>query len=148
GLEYMSLDDLYNKLKCLEIDTKGYSVPAFALANTAFFSLILGRQQDLTRSLQNASNVRKTGHFAREYRSQVSQESTNYKNYKKKEAAKKASESSALQLQENTTEPGVLGNYGFVAKKGTKSTVPADDAVPADVVPASAFISAEPTISV
>nr|GFD22131.1 hypothetical protein [Tanacetum cinerariifolium] len=50
------------------------------------------------------------------------------------------------QLQENTTEPGVLGNYGFVAEKGTNSTVPADDAVLADAVPASAFISAEPTI--
>nr|GFD19910.1 hypothetical protein [Tanacetum cinerariifolium] len=45
------------------------------------------------------------------------------------------------QIQENTTEPGVLGNYGFVAEKGTNSTVPADD-----VVPASAFISAKPTI--
>nr|GFA92804.1 ribonuclease H-like domain-containing protein [Tanacetum cinerariifolium] len=38
GLEYMSLDDLYNKLKCLEINTKGYSVPASALANAAFVS--------------------------------------------------------------------------------------------------------------
>nr|GFD63192.1 hypothetical protein [Tanacetum cinerariifolium] len=45
------------------------------------------------------------------------------------------------QLQENTTEPGVLGNYGFVAEKGTNSAVPADDAVPA-----GAFISVEPTI--
>nr|GFB84635.1 hypothetical protein [Tanacetum cinerariifolium] len=42
--------------------------------------------------------------------------------------------------QENTTEPGVLGNYGFVAEKGTNSTVPTDD------VPASAFIFAKPTI--
>nr|GEV92267.1 hypothetical protein [Tanacetum cinerariifolium] len=38
GLEYMSLDDLYNKLKCLEIDTKGYSVPPSAFANAAFVS--------------------------------------------------------------------------------------------------------------
>nr|GFD46477.1 hypothetical protein [Tanacetum cinerariifolium] len=45
------------------------------------------------------------------------------------------------QLQENTTKPGVLGNYGFVAEKGTNSTVPADDAIPA-----GAFIFAEPTI--
>nr|GFC84447.1 hypothetical protein [Tanacetum cinerariifolium] len=45
------------------------------------------------------------------------------------------------QIQENTTEPGVLGNYRFVAKKGTNSTVLADDAVLG-----SAFISAEPTI--
>nr|GFC85554.1 hypothetical protein [Tanacetum cinerariifolium] len=52
-----------------------------------------------------------------------------------------------MQLQENTTKPGVLGNYGFVVEKGTNSTIPADDVVPADAVPASAFISAEPTIS-
>nr|GEZ18294.1 hypothetical protein [Tanacetum cinerariifolium] len=38
------------------------------------------------------------------------------------------------------------GNYGFVAEKGTNSTVPAGDAVPTDAVPANAFISAEPTI--
>nr|GEW58840.1 ribonuclease H-like domain, reverse transcriptase, RNA-dependent DNA polymerase [Tanacetum cinerariifolium] len=50
------------------------------------------------------------------------------------------------QIQENTTEPGVLGNYGFVAEKGTNFVVPADDVVPADAVPASAFIFAEPTI--
>nr|GFA08002.1 hypothetical protein [Tanacetum cinerariifolium] len=37
-------------------------------------------------------------------------------------------------------------NYGFVAKKGTNSTVPADDVVPTDAIPASAFISTEPTI--
>nr|GFD42154.1 hypothetical protein [Tanacetum cinerariifolium] len=34
----------------------------------------------------------------------------------------------------------------FVAEKGTNSTIPTDNAVPADVVPASAFISAKPTI--
>nr|GEX36184.1 hypothetical protein [Tanacetum cinerariifolium] len=111
------------------------------------------------KKLAKCFKCKKTGHFAREYRSQVSQESTNYKNYKKKEAAKEASESLALvvidgnqgvnwdkQIQENTTEPGVLGNYGFIAEKGTNSTVPADDVVPTDVVPASAFIFAEPTI--
>nr|GFA54439.1 putative reverse transcriptase domain-containing protein [Tanacetum cinerariifolium] len=46
-------------------------------------------------------------------------------------------------LQENINEPGVLGNYRFVAEKGTNSTVPADDAVSA-----SAFISAEHIIPV
>nr|GFB42016.1 hypothetical protein [Tanacetum cinerariifolium] len=111
------------------------------------------------KKLAKCFKCKKMGHFAREYRSQVSQESTNYKNYKKKEAAKEAAKSSVLvvidgsqgvnwdkQIQENTTEPGVLGNYGFVAEKGTNSTVPADDAVTTDAVPASAFISAEPTI--
>nr|GEY43770.1 putative ribonuclease H-like domain-containing protein [Tanacetum cinerariifolium] len=219
GLEYMSLDDLYNKLKCLEIDTKGYSVPASALANAAFvsslslstsrsklfyqetngggssakhsaskgssstkssaiddviYSLIADYEEDQHLAVKYLDQVNKEAFdeyeikhqmamiaikARKEYRSQVSQESTNYKNYKKKEAAKEASESSALvvidgsqgvnwdkQLQENTTEPGVVGNYGFVAEKGTNSTVPTNDDVPTDVVPASAFISTELTI--
>nr|GEZ08006.1 hypothetical protein [Tanacetum cinerariifolium] len=85
GLEYMSIDDLYNKLKCLDIDTKGYSVPPSAHANAVFVS-------------SSSSSLS---------RSKLSYQETN---------------------------------------GGTNSTVPADDAVPADDVPASAFISAEPTI--
>nr|GEU77608.1 hypothetical protein [Tanacetum cinerariifolium] len=36
GLEYISFDDLYNKLKFLEIDTKGYSLSSSTLSNAAF----------------------------------------------------------------------------------------------------------------
>nr|GEU48325.1 ribonuclease H-like domain-containing protein [Tanacetum cinerariifolium] len=38
GLEYISFDDLYNKLKFLEIDTKGYSSSSSTLSNAAFVS--------------------------------------------------------------------------------------------------------------
>nr|GEW79964.1 putative ribonuclease H-like domain-containing protein [Tanacetum cinerariifolium] len=38
GLEYISFDDLYNKLKFLEIDTKGYSSSFSTLSNAAFVS--------------------------------------------------------------------------------------------------------------
>nr|GEX43446.1 hypothetical protein [Tanacetum cinerariifolium] len=46
------------------------------------------------------------------------------------------------------TKPGTRmeRNYGFLAEKRTNSTIPADDVVPTDVVPASAFIFTEPTI--
>nr|GEX83785.1 hypothetical protein [Tanacetum cinerariifolium] len=37
-LEYISFDDLYNKLKFLEIDTKGYSSSSSTLSNAAFVS--------------------------------------------------------------------------------------------------------------
>nr|GEV09896.1 ribonuclease H-like domain-containing protein [Tanacetum cinerariifolium] len=38
GLEYISFDDLYNKMKFLEIDTKGYSSSSSTLLNAAFVS--------------------------------------------------------------------------------------------------------------
>nr|GEW36273.1 ribonuclease H-like domain-containing protein [Tanacetum cinerariifolium] len=38
GLEYISFDNLYNKLKFLEIDTKGYSLSSSTLSNAAFVS--------------------------------------------------------------------------------------------------------------
>nr|GEY90875.1 hypothetical protein [Tanacetum cinerariifolium] len=38
GLEYISFDDLYNKLKFLEIDTKWYSSSSSTLSNAAFVS--------------------------------------------------------------------------------------------------------------
>nr|GEV40778.1 reverse transcriptase domain-containing protein [Tanacetum cinerariifolium] len=38
GLEYISFDDLYNKLKFLEINTKGYSSSSPTLSNAAFVS--------------------------------------------------------------------------------------------------------------
>nr|GEY06651.1 ribonuclease H-like domain-containing protein [Tanacetum cinerariifolium] len=38
GLEYISFDDLYNKLKFLEIDTKGYSSSSSTLYNASFIS--------------------------------------------------------------------------------------------------------------
>nr|GEV20286.1 hypothetical protein [Tanacetum cinerariifolium] len=38
GLEYISFDDRYNKLKFLEIETKGYSLSSSTLSNAAFVS--------------------------------------------------------------------------------------------------------------
>nr|GFC44975.1 xylulose kinase-1 [Tanacetum cinerariifolium]GFC46488.1 xylulose kinase-1 [Tanacetum cinerariifolium] len=45
GLEYISFDDLYNKLKFLEIDTKGYLLSSSTLSNAAFVSTA-GSSQD------------------------------------------------------------------------------------------------------
>ncbi|GKF78953.1 hypothetical protein Tco_0234521, partial [Tanacetum coccineum] len=38
GLEYLSFDDMYNKLKSLEFDVKGYAPKPSSLANAAFVS--------------------------------------------------------------------------------------------------------------
>nr|GEW90798.1 ribonuclease H-like domain-containing protein [Tanacetum cinerariifolium] len=48
GLEYISFDDLYNKLKFLKIDTKGYSSSSFTLSNAAFVSTAGSSQGNLS----------------------------------------------------------------------------------------------------
>nr|GEX75860.1 hypothetical protein [Tanacetum cinerariifolium] len=48
GLEYISFDDMYNKLKLLEIDTKGYSSSSSTLSNAAFVSTAGSSQGNLS----------------------------------------------------------------------------------------------------
>nr|GEX74234.1 xylulose kinase-1 [Tanacetum cinerariifolium] len=48
GLEYISFDDLYNKLKFLEIDTKGYSSSSSTLSNASFVSTAGSSQGNLS----------------------------------------------------------------------------------------------------
>nr|GEY55428.1 hypothetical protein [Tanacetum cinerariifolium] len=48
GLEYISFDDLYNKPKFLEIDTKGYSSSSSTLSNAAFVSTAGSSQGNLS----------------------------------------------------------------------------------------------------
>nr|GEW41935.1 xylulose kinase-1 [Tanacetum cinerariifolium] len=54
GLEYISFDDLYNKLKFLEINTKGYSSSSSTLSNAAFVSTAGSSQGNL--SYQESGN--------------------------------------------------------------------------------------------
>nr|GEV48778.1 hypothetical protein [Tanacetum cinerariifolium] len=48
GLEYISFDDLYNKLKFLEIDTKGYTSSSSTLSNAVFVSTTGSSQGNLS----------------------------------------------------------------------------------------------------
>nr|GEX50414.1 ribonuclease H-like domain-containing protein [Tanacetum cinerariifolium] len=54
GLEYISFDDMYNKLKFLEIDTKGYSSSSPTLSKDAFVSTAGSSQANL--SYQESGN--------------------------------------------------------------------------------------------
>nr|GEZ34480.1 hypothetical protein [Tanacetum cinerariifolium] len=54
GLKYISFDDLYNKLKFLEIDSKGYSSSSSTLSNAAFVSTARSSQGKL--SYQESGN--------------------------------------------------------------------------------------------
>nr|GFA86194.1 ribonuclease H-like domain-containing protein [Tanacetum cinerariifolium] len=54
GLEYISFDDLYNKLKFLEIDAKGYLLSLSTLSNAAFVSTAGSSQGNL--SYQESGN--------------------------------------------------------------------------------------------
>nr|GEZ67388.1 hypothetical protein [Tanacetum cinerariifolium] len=54
GLKYISFDDLYNKLKFLEIDTKGYLSSSSTLSNAAFISTAGSSQGNLSyQELEN-----------------------------------------------------------------------------------------------
>nr|GEY57635.1 ribonuclease H-like domain-containing protein [Tanacetum cinerariifolium] len=58
GLEYISFDDLYNKLKFLEIDTKGYSSNSSTLSNAAFVSTARSSQGNLSyQESENGSHI-------------------------------------------------------------------------------------------
>nr|GEY37811.1 hypothetical protein [Tanacetum cinerariifolium] len=120
GLEYISFDDLYKKLKFLEIDTKGIHqiLPPFLM-------LLL------------------------ECQAQGGQNSNNYQKYKSKEAGKDGSNSKAMvfvdgsidwdkQTDEGNTEPRSLENLGMIAGIKIESdansegeVVSADNTVPA-----------------
>nr|GFA56382.1 hypothetical protein [Tanacetum cinerariifolium] len=54
GMKYISFDDLYNKLKFLEINTKGYSSSSPTLSNAAFLSIVGSSQGKL--SYQESGN--------------------------------------------------------------------------------------------
>nr|GEU42678.1 ribonuclease H-like domain-containing protein [Tanacetum cinerariifolium] len=60
GLEYISFDDLYNKLKFLEINTKGYSSSSSTLLNAAFVSTAGSSQGNL--SYQESRNGSYSGY--------------------------------------------------------------------------------------
>nr|GEV75758.1 ribonuclease H-like domain, Gag-pre-integrase domain protein [Tanacetum cinerariifolium] len=89
GLEYISFDDLYNKLKFLEIDTKGYLSSSSTLSNAAFVNQHLVykdldqmnkedfKEYDLKHQMAMLSiklvkclNCKQMGHFSRECRAQ------------------------------------------------------------------------------
>ncbi|GKA91241.1 putative ribonuclease H-like domain-containing protein [Tanacetum coccineum] len=55
GLDYLSFDDLYNKLKSLEFDVKGYAPKPSSLANAAFVSIASTNNNNDTSSNHSPS---------------------------------------------------------------------------------------------
>nr|GEZ82656.1 hypothetical protein [Tanacetum cinerariifolium] len=131
GLEYISFNDLYNKLKFLKIDTKGYSSSSSTLSNAAFVSSTGSSQGNLSyQESRNGGHI--TTHF-------VSPGSSSSKGslkskcsvvddkYKSKEAGKDGSDSKAMvvvdgsidwdkQTDEGNIEPRSLENFGMIAR--------------------------------
>nr|GEV11990.1 ribonuclease H-like domain-containing protein [Tanacetum cinerariifolium] len=91
GLEYISFDDLYNKLKFLEIDTKGYSSSPSTLCNAAFVSTAGSSQGNL--SYQESRNGSYGGYTTN---LSASLGFSSSKKYKSKEAGKDGSGSKAM----------------------------------------------------
>nr|GFC63151.1 ribonuclease H-like domain-containing protein [Tanacetum cinerariifolium] len=92
GLEYISFDDLYNKLKFLEIDTKGYLSSFSTLSNAAFvhrFEKKHGRKIKFNgrenarfdKKLVKCFNCKQMGYFLRECRAQGNTELRSLENF-------------------------------------------------------------------
>nr|GEV17393.1 putative ribonuclease H-like domain-containing protein [Tanacetum cinerariifolium] len=167
GLKYISFDDLYNKLKFLKIDTKGYSSSSSTLSNAAFVNLDQMNKEEfekydlkhqmamLSIKLVKCFKCKQMGHFLRECLAQGGQNSNNYQKYKSKEAGKDGYDSKAIvvvdgsidwdkQTEKGNTEPRSLENFGMIT--GIKIELDADsegEVVSAnDAIPAGVFVSA------
>nr|GEZ08692.1 hypothetical protein [Tanacetum cinerariifolium] len=138
GFEYISFDDMYNKLKFLEINTKGYSSSPSTFSNAAFISLDQMNKEEFE-----------------EYDLKNQMAMLSIKKYKSKEAGKDRSDSKAMvvvdgsidwdkQTEGGNIEPRSLDNFGMIAGIKIESdadlksgVVSGDDAIPAGVfVPA------------
>nr|GEW51977.1 putative ribonuclease H-like domain-containing protein [Tanacetum cinerariifolium] len=142
GLEYISFDDLYNKLKFLEINTKGYSSSSSTLSNAAFVSTTGSSQSNLS-----SRNVGHTTTFS------VSLGSLSSKGSSKSKSRKDIIDSKAMvvvdgsidwdkQTEEGNTKPRSLENFGMIA--GIKIESDADsegEVVSADAIPAGDSVS-------
>nr|GFD48642.1 ribonuclease H-like domain, reverse transcriptase, RNA-dependent DNA polymerase [Tanacetum cinerariifolium] len=104
GLEYISFDDLYNKLKFLEIDTKVYSSSSSTFSNAAFVSTGGSSQGNL--SYQESGN----GGYTTSPGSSSSKRSS-----KSKCSVVDGSIDWDKQTEEGNTEPRTLENFGMVA---------------------------------
>nr|GFA57860.1 xylulose kinase-1 [Tanacetum cinerariifolium] len=105
GLELLSFDDLYYKLKTLEVDVKGYTT--FSSSQSAgpnHSAFKAGRKIDFDKKESARFNKKKVrcckcqqrGHFARECRAKGGNDKHRYSSFKIKEIGKKEEDSKAL----------------------------------------------------
>nr|GEU67199.1 hypothetical protein [Tanacetum cinerariifolium] len=162
GLEYISFDDLYNKLKFLEIDTKGYLSSSSTLSNAAFVSTAGSSQVNLsyqesrncgyttTHSVSPSSSSSKGSSKSKcsvvndvIYSFFANYEIDQHLVYEDLDQMNKEDYEDIdwdKQTEEGNTEPRSLENFGMVAGLKIASdadsegkVVSADDAIPAGV---------------
>nr|GEY04520.1 hypothetical protein [Tanacetum cinerariifolium] len=170
GLEYISFDDMYNKLKFLEINTKGYSLSSSTFSNAGFgyskskcsvvddviYYFFANHKIDQHLVYEDLDQMNKD----KEYDLKHHMAMLFIKKYKSKEAGKDRSDSKAMvvvngsidwdkQTEEGNTEPRSLENFGMVAGIKIESdadsegeVVFADDAIPTSVFVSSGDVAA------
>nr|GEZ66723.1 ribonuclease H-like domain-containing protein [Tanacetum cinerariifolium] len=145
GLEYILFNDLYNKLKFLEIDTKGYLSSSFTLSNAAFVStanqvkaISLTKNQEMV-AIPPLSLSLLVLYLLRDPQNLNAMNKEEFKEYDLKHRMAMLSIKDK-QTEEGNTEPRSLENFGMVAgikiasdvdSKG--EVVSTDNAIPASV---------------
>nr|GEY30594.1 ribonuclease H-like domain-containing protein [Tanacetum cinerariifolium] len=171
GLEYISFDDLYNKLKFLKIDTKGYSSNSSTLSNAAFINQHLVYEdldqinkedfEEYDLKHQMAMLSIKVHRFKKKHGRKIKfngRENARFDKklkYKSKEAGKDGSDSKVMvvvngsidwdkQTEGGNIEPRSLENFGMIAGIKIESNADSKGEVvsAADDIPAGIFIPA------
>nr|GEZ99464.1 xylulose kinase-1 [Tanacetum cinerariifolium] len=169
GLKYISFDDLYNKLKFLEINTKGYSSSSSTLSNAVFgsskskcsvvddviYSFFANHEIDQQLVYVDLDQMNKDEFEEYDLKHQMVMLSN--KKYKSKEVGKDGSDSKAMvvvdgsidwdkQTEKGNTDPRSLENFGMLAGIKLESDADSEGEVVSadDVIPAAVFVSAGP----
>nr|GFA32968.1 hypothetical protein [Tanacetum cinerariifolium] len=136
GLKYISFDDLYNKLKFLEINTKGYSSSSSTLSNAAFgsskskcsvvddviYSFFANHEIDQHLVYEDLDQMNKEEFEKYDLKHQMAMLSIKVHIFEKKHRRKikfNGRENASIdwdkQTEEGNTEPRSLENFGMVA---------------------------------
>nr|GEY64558.1 ribonuclease H-like domain-containing protein [Tanacetum cinerariifolium] len=139
GLEYISFDDLYNKLKFLEIDTKGYSSSSPTLPNAAFDS-----SKSKCSVVDDVLYSFSANHEIDQQLVYKALDQMNKNGFEEYDLKHQMAMLSIKQTEESNTESRSLENFGMIARIKLESDADSEGEVVSadDVISAGVSVSA------